>query len=64
MLRQSAIIYPTGGGTGLIGMWRAFDELTQLRWLGNQRPKMISVQAADCAPIVRAFRDGKTASEP
>jgi threonine synthase len=59
-----AIIYPTGGGTGLIGMWKAFDELTQLGWLGNQRPKMISVQAAGCAPIVQAFLDGRTASEP
>jgi threonine synthase len=58
------IIYPTGGGTGLIGMWKAFDELTQLGWLGNQRPKMISVQAAGCAPIVRAFLDGRTASDP
>jgi threonine synthase len=59
-----AIIYPTGGGTGLIGMWKAFDELTQLGWIGEQRPKMISVQAAGCAPIVQAFRDGKSASEP
>jgi threonine synthase len=59
-----AIIYPTGGGTGLIGMWKAFDELTQLGWLGNQRPKMISVQAAGCAPIVQAFLDGRTMSEP
>src|SRR5260370_38895117 len=49
-----AIIYPTGGGTGLIGMWKAFDELTQLGWLGNQRPKMISVQTAGCAPIAPA----------
>ena len=59
-----AIIYPTGGGTGLIGMWKAFDELTQLGWLGSQRPKMISVQAAGCAPIVQAFLDGRTVSEP
>jgi len=58
------IIYPTGGGTGLIGMWKAFDELTQLGWLGNQRPKMISVQAAGCAPSVRALLDGRTASDP
>ncbi len=59
-----AIIYPTGGGTGLIGMWKAFDELTQLGWIGERRPKMISVQAAGCAPIVQAFRDGKSTSEP
>jgi threonine synthase len=59
-----AIIYPTGGGTGLIGMWKAFDELTQLGWIGAQRPKMIAVQAAGCAPIVKAFREGKTTSEP
>jgi threonine synthase len=59
-----AIIYPTGGGTGLIGMWKAFDELTRLGWIGIERPKMIAVQAAGCAPIVEAFRDGRTASEP
>jgi threonine synthase len=59
-----AIIYPTGGGTGLIGMWKAFDEMTQLGWIGSARPKMISVQAAGCAPIVRAFIDGSTVSEP
>ncbi len=59
-----AIIYPTGGGTGLIGMWKAFDELTQLGWIGERRPKMISVQAAGCAPIVQALLDGRSASEP
>jgi threonine synthase len=59
-----AVIYPTGGGTGLIGMWKAFDELTQLGWIGNQRPKMICVQAAGCAPIVQAFLDGRIESEP
>ncbi|MBV8774529.1 MAG: threonine synthase, partial [Deltaproteobacteria bacterium] len=53
------IIYPTGGGTGMIGMWKAFDELEQLGWIGKERPKMISVQAAGCAPIVRAWQDGK-----
>jgi threonine synthase len=53
------IIYPTGGGTGLIGMWKAFDEMEQLGWIGPKRPKMVTVQAAGCAPIVRAFEEGK-----
>lgn len=53
------IIYPTGGGTGLIGMWKAFDEMEQLGWIGPQRPRMVSVQAAGCAPIVNAFAEGK-----
>jgi threonine synthase len=50
-----AILYPTGGGTGLIGMWKAFDEMEQLGWIGSERPRMYSVQSAGCAPIVRAF---------
>lgn len=58
-----AIIYPTGGGTGMIGMWKAFDELEQLGWIGSQRPKMITVQAEGCAPIVRAFEREKAVSE-
>ena len=53
-----AIFYPTGGGTGLIGMWKAFDELEALGWIGAKRPKMFAVQAAGCAPIVKAFDDG------
>ena len=53
-----AIFYPTGGGTGLIGMWKAFDELEALGWIGSARPKMIAVQAEGCAPIVKAFEDG------
>jgi threonine synthase len=57
------IIYPTGGGTGLIGMWKAFDELQQLGWIGEKRPRMISVQAAGCAPIVRAFQKGERFAE-
>jgi threonine synthase len=57
------IIYPTGGGVGLIGMWKAFDEMEELGWIGPQRPKMITVQAAGCAPIVRAWEAGKSASE-
>ena len=52
------IIYPTGGGTGLIGMWKAFDEMEQLGWIGSRRPRMVTVQAAGCAPIVRAFEEG------
>ncbi len=54
-----AIFYPTGGGTGLIGMWKAFDELEKLGWIGSKRPKMFSVQAEGCAPIVKAFEDGE-----
>jgi threonine synthase len=53
------VVYPTGGGTGLVGMWKAFDELEALGWLKRaQRPRMVSVQAAGCAPIVRAFEAG------
>ncbi len=54
----SAIFYPTGGGTGLIGMWKAFDELEALGWIGPERPKMFAVQASGCAPIVKAWEDG------
>ena len=53
-----AIFYPTGGGTGLIGMWKAFNELEELGWIGPERPKMFAVQATGCAPIVKAFDDG------
>jgi threonine synthase len=56
------IIYPTGGGVGMIGMWKAFDEMEELGWIGSGRPKMISVQAAGCAPIVKAWEAGKTSS--
>jgi threonine synthase len=52
------IIYPTGGGTGLIGMWKAFDEMEQMGWIGSRRPRMVVVQAAGCAPMVRAFEQG------
>ncbi len=58
-----AVIYPTGGGTGLIGMWKAFAEMERLGWIGPERPKMIVVQAAGCAPIVKAFAEGKAAAE-
>jgi threonine synthase len=54
-----AILYPTGGGTGLIGMWKAFDEMEALGWIDHKRPRMFSVQASGCAPIVRAFEAGE-----
>jgi len=58
------ILYPTGGGTGLIGMWKAFDEMETLGWIGKKRPRMFSVQATGCSPIVRAFENGdSTAAE-
>ena len=53
------IIYPTGGGTGLIGMWKAFEEMEAMGWIGSGRPRMISVQSETCAPIVRAFEAGE-----
>jgi len=52
------VLYPTGGGTGLIGMWKAFDEMETLGWIGSKRPRMFAVQASGCAPIVRAFQAG------
>ncbi len=58
-----AIFYPTGGGTGLIGMWKAFDELEALGWIGSKRPRMYAVQASGCAPIVRAFEAGEEHAE-
>jgi threonine synthase len=57
------ILYPTGGGTGLIGMWKAFAELEALGWIDSRRPRMVSVQAAGCAPVVRAFETGATRME-
>lgn len=58
------IVYPTGGGTGLIGMWKGFNELAEIGWIGSKRPRMVSVQAEGCAPIVRAFNEGKEKAEP
>ena len=58
-----AMIYPTGGGTGLIGMWKAFDEMEELGWIGSARPRMFSVQAQGCAPIVRALAQGRDRAE-
>ncbi len=60
----SAIIYPTGGGVGLLGMWKAFEEMQELGWIGPERPRMIAVQATGCAPIVKAWEEGKSASDP
>jgi threonine synthase len=57
------IVYPTGGGTGLVAMWKAFDELEQLGWIGGERPAMICVQAEGCAPIVRAFDRGEASAQ-
>jgi len=57
------IIYPTGGGTGIIGMWKAFDELEEMGWIGPERPRMVSVQAEGCSPVVRAYAEGKEECE-
>ena len=59
-----AIIYPTGGGTGIVGIWKAISEMEQMGWLDGKRPKMYCVQAEGCAPIVRAFRQGSEFAEP
>jgi threonine synthase len=58
------IVYPTGGGTGLIGMWKAFDELEEMGWIDGHRPRMVTVQAEGCAPIVRAFHEGEEFATP
>lgn len=58
-----AIVYPTGGGTGLVGMWKAFDEMERMGWIGGERPKMISVQAKGCAPIASAYQRGERFAE-
>ena len=58
-----AIFYPTGGGVGMIGMWKAFDEMEALGWIGGQRPKMIAVQVEGCQPVVRAFERGEARSQ-
>ena len=59
-----AIIYPTGGGTGIVGMWKAFAEMEEMGWIGSKRPRMFAVQAEGCAPIVRAFLEGAEFAEP
>ncbi|RME39608.1 MAG: threonine synthase [Thermoflexia bacterium] len=58
------IVYPTGGGTGLVGMWKAFEEMAELGWIGDRRPRMVTVQSTGCAPIVRAFHAGETFAAP
>ena len=58
------IIYPTGGGTGIVGMWKVFQELETIGWIDGKRPRMISVQSAGCAPIVKAWQEGATEAEP
>ena len=58
------ILYPTGGGTGLIGMWKAFEELEAIGWIGRKRPRMVAVQASGCAPIVKAYEQGADHAEP
>jgi threonine synthase len=57
------ILYPTGGGTGLIGMWKAFDEMEKMNWIDSKRPRMVSVQSIGCAPIVKAFHEGERFAE-
>ena len=59
-----AIVYPTGGGTGIVGIWKAFQEMEALGWIGPERPRMIAVQAEGCAPIVRAFEQGDSHTVP
>jgi threonine synthase len=56
------IFYPTGGGTGLIGMWKAFEEMEELGWIGSKRPRMVCVQSSGCAPIVKAFHEGRSSA--
>jgi threonine synthase len=58
------IVYPTGGGTGLVGMWKAFDEMETLGWIGSHRPRMVTVQSTGCAPMVRAFEDDEEFASP
>src|SRR6185503_6651431 len=58
------ILYPTGGGTGIVGMWKAFEEMEALGWTNGRRPRLYSVQASGCDPIVRAFEAGETTALP
>jgi threonine synthase len=57
------VIYPTGGGVGMLGMWKAFDEMEALGWIGSERPQMVAVQSSGCAPIAKAWDEGKTTSD-
>ena len=56
-------LYPTGGGTGLVGMWKAWNEMEKMGWIGAERPRLVSVQTAGCAPIVKAFDEGADRTE-
>jgi len=58
------IVYPTGGGTGLVGMWKAFNEMEAMGWIGSDRPRLVSVQSDGCAPVVEGFRNGRDRTEP
>ena len=58
------IVYPTGGGTGIVGIWKAMDEMEELGWIGSERPRMVCVQAEGCAPLVEAFKKGEEFAEP
>src|SRR5205814_238572 len=58
------VVYPTGGGTGLVGMWKAWNEMEALGWIGRRRPRLVSVQAAGCAPVVRAFDEAAERTAP
>jgi threonine synthase len=58
------IVFPTGGGTGIVGMWKAFEELGELGWIGARRPRLVVVQSTGCAPLVRAFEQGADRAEP
>lgn len=58
------VLYPTGGGTGLVGMWKAWDEMEEMGWIGSERPRLVSVQTAGCAPVVKAFEAGEDTTEP
>ena len=64
IFEKDVIVYPTGGGTGIVGMWKAFDEMEQLGWIDGSRPRMYAVQSDGCAPIVRAFENGDEFAEP
>ena len=57
------IFYPTGGGTGFIGMWKAFDEMERIGWIGSKRPRMVCVQSTGCGPVVKAWSEGRTKSD-
>jgi threonine synthase len=61
--RPDVILYPTGGGTGLIGMWKAFEEMSALDWIGPHRPRTVAVQSEGCAPMVKAFDEKQASAE-